>query len=310
MREIFDRYRKAIITGGGAALFILAGLITMLLTGNGNHNNEPSSPKSQSSQASLTSQKQNASRAPSFPETSKPQHIIYAYITGEVKNPGVYKLSDDTRIFQLVDMAGGFTSKADRESLNLAETVNDGVHIHIAAKLQERQAPAIPGMPAGRVAVYTDGVTGAKFQPQSSAGKININTATASQLEALPGIGPAISQRIVDYRNTHGKFSRPEDLVNVRGIGQSKLAQILPHVTVSSSGTRVIQPSSSAGKIDINRAPQSELERLKGVGPATAKRIIDYRNKNGNFASLEDLLNVRGISRVKLEGMKDQIIIH
>lgn len=309
MHEIFDRYRKAIITGGGVIVFILAGLLTMLLTGNQTPYNVPSSTKSQSSQASLQSQNQNSDSIPSSPKTPQPQRIIYAYITGEVKSPGVYKLSDDTRIFQLIDMAGGFTQKADRESLNLAETINNGTHIHIGAKLQGGDPPTIPGLPAGKAAVYTDGITAAKIHPQSSAGKININTANTSQLEALPGVGPAIAKRIIDYRNTHGNFARPEDLVNVRGIGQSKLSKILPHITASSSGTRVAQHQSSAGKININTANTSQLETLPGVGPAIAKRIIDYRNTHGNFASLDDLVNVRGISQAKLEGMKNQIVI-
>ena len=294
MREIFERYQKAIITGGGVIIFIIAGLLTMLFTDSGNLPSE-TKPHSQSQPAEV--------------QTPQPSKTLYVYITGEIREPGVYKLSDDARIFQLVEMAGGFTSKADTESLNLAETLADGVHVHIGAKLQEQQeeAPRIPGMPASRASVQSG------IQPRSQ-GLININSATASELESLPGIGPAIAQRIIEYRNTHGNFSRPEDLINVRGIGQSKLAQVLPKITASNSGSRVAQPKSSAKQaasslIDINRASAKELERLPGIGPATAKKIIEYRQSHGAFTKPEDLTNIRGISWSKLEKMKSLIVI-
>ena len=292
MREIFERYQKAIITGGGVLIFLVAGLLTMLFTDSGiSPETKPvpqSQPKSQTAEV----------------QTPQPPKVLIVYITGEIRKPGVYKLSDDARIFQLIEMAGGFTSKADTESLNLAETLADGVHVHIGAKLQEQQeeAPRIPGMPASRASVQSGIQT-------RSPGLININTAAASELESLPGIGPALAQRIIEYRNTHGNFSRPEDLINVRGIGQSKLAQVLPKITASNSGSRVAQPKSSAGLIDINRANAKELERLPGIGPATAKKIIEYRQSHGAFTKPEDLTNIRGISWSKLEKMKSLIVI-
>lgn len=302
MQEIFSRYRKAIITGGGVLLFLLAGLITMIFTDSGSEL-QPSE-KFQASTSNQPSQNQPADPVPIPPETTQPSRTLYVYITGEIKNPGVYKLSDDARIFQLVDMAGGFTAKADRESLNLAENLSDGSHVHIGAKSQQsQQSPLIPGMPASTP--RNSAVTHA----QSQSGRININTAAPAELESLPGIGPAIAQRIIDYRNTHGNFSRPEDLINVRGIGQAKLAQVLPHITAMNTGSRVTQQSSSAGLIDINRASQKELERLPGVGPVTAKRIIEYRQTHGKFTKAEDLTNIRGISRAKLENIRGLISI-
>ena len=223
MREIFDRYRKAIITGGGVLVFILAGLVTMLISQNETPNSKPSSPKTQASAASLPSQKQTAITPPPSQETAMTSRIVYAYITGEVMKPGVYKLSDDARIFQLVDMAGGFTPNADRESLNLAEVIADGAHIHIGAQSQATrgQSPTISGMPARNTPIV---------QPSSSL--VNINTATASQLESLPGVGKVTAQRIIDYRNTHGNFDSPEDLVNVRGISWAKLEAMKDMITV------------------------------------------------------------------------------
>lgn len=312
MQGIFDRYRKAIITAGGVAVFLLAGLITMLFTDSGN---QPAPTKTQSSESNRPSQNHNINSEPTFPEKTQPSRIVYVYITGEIRNPGVYKLSEDARIFQLVEMAGGFTSKADSESLNLAENVSDGTHIHIGAKTSP-ESPFIPGMPANaRSGIQPRNASTNTPSSYANSGLVNINTASESELESIPGIGPVLAQRIIDYRNANGNFARPEDLINVKGIGKAKLAQVLPHVTAMntgtsySTGTRITQPQSSAGLIDINRASQKELEALTGVGPATAKRIIDYRKTHGRFTRPEDLLNIRGIGSAKLEKMRHQITI-
>ena len=306
MSELFARYRKAVITAAGVIVFIVAGMITKLLTDSGNE--QPTqNQESRNESANQNRQPQNESASQ---ESSQPPKILYVYITGEISKPGVYKLSEDARIFQLVEMAGGFTPKADTVSINLAENVADGSNIHIGRK-DSLQSPTIPGMPAN-VRANTP-VT--YSQPQSQTGHVNINTANASELEKLPGVGAVTAQRIIEYRNQHGNFSRPEDLINVKGIGKSKLAQILPHVTAMnaggsySAGTRVIQPQSTLGQIDINRADQKQLEGLTGVGAVTAKRIIEYRNQHGRFTKPEDLLKVRGIGAAKLNNMRHQILI-
>ena len=324
MQELFAKYRKAIITSAGVIVFLIAGMVTMIFTDSGN---EASTQNHNLRNETANQNSQSQNKIPV--EESKPQNqnassrTAYVYITGEIAKPGVYKLSEDSRIFQLVEMAGGFTSKAETEFLNLAENIVDGSHIHVGAKASP-QSPLIPGMPANARAniqpQYTNmpGISAATY-PQSSSGRVNVNTANSSELESIPGIGPAIAQRIIDYRNQHGNFARPEDLINVRGIGKSKLSQILPHVTAMntggnySAGTRVTHPqsqsSSSSGLIDINRASQKELERLPGVGPATAKRIIDYRNQHGRFTKPEDLMNIRGIGAAKLNNMRSQIVV-
>ena len=317
MGELFAKYRKAVITAVGVIVFIIAGMVTMILTDSGNEQpTRNQSPKIESANQNRQSRNQIADSEPGVPEPSQPQKIAYVYITGEISKPGVYKLSQDARIFQLIEMAGGFTSKADTVLLNLAENIVDGSHIHIGAK-NLQQSPAIPGMPANARANIQphSAATPITYSQQPQSGRVNVNTASASELESLPGIGPSIAKRIIDYRSQHGNFSRPEDLINVRGIGKAKLAQILPHVTAIntggsySAGTRVTQPQSASGLIDINRATQKELERLTGVGPATAKRIIEYRNQHGRFTKPEDLLNIRGIGSAKLSGMRDQILI-
>lgn len=312
MQTMFDRYRKAIITGGGVLIFLFAGIITMLFLPSEKH--EADSRNSFQNSQPQTQIQQQPSQNP-----SQPPKIWYAYITGEVMRPGVYKLSEDARIFQLVDAAGGFTINADTTSINLAEPLADGVQVHVTAKeplyLQSQRQATIPGIPARQ-----NTTTRTNIQPsrQTQSGLIDINHATASELTSIPGIGPAIAQRIIEYRNANGNFTRPDDLINVRGIGKAKLAQILPHVTAMNTGGVMragIQPSTrqastnSGGLIDINRATAKELESIKGVGPAIAKRIVDYRNSHGKISRPEDLLNVRGIGSAKLEQIKGQIVI-
>lgn len=318
MQTIFDRYRKAIITGGGVLIFLFAGIITMLFLPSEKH--EADSRNSFQNSQPQTQIQQQPSQNP-----SQPPKIWYAYITGEVMHPGVYKLSEDSRIFQLVDAAGGFTINADTTSINLAEPLADGVQVHVTAKeplyLQSQQQATIPGIPARQnTSTRTNIQTSRQVQTsrQTQSGLIDINHATASELTAIPGIGPAIAQRIIEYRNANGNFTRPDDLINVRGIGKAKLAQILPYVTAMNMGGTMragIQPSTrqastnSGGLIDINRATAKELESIKGVGPAIAKRIVDYRNAHGKFSRPEDLLGVRGIGSAKLEQIRGQIVI-
>ena len=228
MLEIFDRYRKAVITGGGVLLFLLAGLLTMLLTSS---RNEPAVSQKENREVKSESLSVNEQ------ETKQPEKFLYVYVTGEVKNPGVYKLSEDARIFQLIESAGGFTSKADREALNLAEFLIDGVHIHVAAKITQAQ-PKIPGLSARsepvQVVHYVQTVTQQKSTATDRKGKImvDINHADAAELEKLTGVGPAIAKRIIEYRNKNGRFTKPEDLINVRGIGQKTLEKMRDQIVI------------------------------------------------------------------------------
>ena len=209
MQSFFDRYHKAIITGSGVLIFIAAGLMTMFLT---------------ESKHEVPKENHEVKTEITVTESSQPEKLCYVYITGEVQKPGVYKLSEDARIFKLVDMAGGFTQKADKESLNLADNVTDGTHIHVSAKISpSRSNPTIPGLPAQHVIVQS-------HQTQST--KIDINRADAQELERLKGVGPAIAKRIIEYRQKHGRFMKPEDIMNVRGIGQKTFEKIKDNILI------------------------------------------------------------------------------
>ena len=151
----------------------------------------------------------------------------------------------------------------------------------------------------------------------SSSGLININTATASQLTALNGIGEIKAAAIVEYRRQHGNFSSVDDLLNVRGISEKILEGLrdqvtvgAPSVTAASAGTtHEITQDYSSGLININTATASQLTALNGIGESRAAAIVEYREQHGDFGSVDDLLNVPGIGEKILEGLRDQVTV-
>jgi competence protein ComEA len=148
-------------------------------------------------------------------------------VVGAVRSPGVVRVAAGARVVDAIAAAGGATADADLARLNLAAPVADGARIAVPHAGQ----PALPVDPSavsgsgGGSAGDTGSATGAP------AGPVNINTATATELDALPGIGPATAQAIVADRDQHGPFASVDDLARVRGIGPAKLAQLRPLVT-------------------------------------------------------------------------------
>ncbi|NLB82778.1 MAG: ComEA family DNA-binding protein [Synergistaceae bacterium] len=148
------------------------------------------------------------------------------YITGEVSAPGVYTLSSDVRIVDLVDAAGGLTPKADPVRINLAAPLSDGMHIHVPAMgSTESFAPSLslPQSPSSSFSAPAEG---------ASSGPVNVNSATLQELERLPGVGPATARAILEYRTSRGYFSSVEDLLRVKGIGPKKLEGMRRAVTL------------------------------------------------------------------------------
>ncbi|MEY4656701.1 MAG: hypothetical protein RL073_928 [Actinomycetota bacterium] len=140
---------------------------------------------------------------------------IVVHVAGEVKNPGVYTLPNGARMIDAVLAAGGATARADLEVVNLATPLMDSSQIYVPAKgAADRPVFARP----------QPGVNGVQSTPSSpdSGGVVNINRASVTELDALPGVGPSTAQAIVDYRTTNGPFGSPEDLLNVKGIGPAK----------------------------------------------------------------------------------------
>lgn len=156
------------------------------------------------------------------PETVEASHII-VHVSGEVNAPGVVRLESPARVIDAVDEAGGPTSEAELGLINLAQPIEDGTHIHVPVQGD--------GTPSA-------GVVSGGDQLEDSAGGsfahgININTATQTELETIPGVGPVTAQAIIAWREGNGSFSSVDQLIDVNGIGPKTLEQLRDHVRVS-----------------------------------------------------------------------------
>lgn len=153
------------------------------------------------------------------------EEIIIVHITGEVKNWGVIELEENSRIIDAVNKAGGFTDNADVDKVNLAYVLTDGVKIYIPSK-DENIETNIDGH-----AYITEESGDTVILEESEMKKsektlVNINNATQTELETLPGIGPSIALKIITYRQENGNFTSIDDIKNVSGIGDSKFNSI------------------------------------------------------------------------------------
>ncbi len=144
---------------------------------------------------------------------------LVIHITGAICNEGIYELEENSRIADAVKMAGGLKEDADLKQINLAYLLEDGMKINIPSKNDKIQENII----SEENYVTKDNSNLSKNKKDT---KVNINTATQTELETLPGIGPSIALKIVNYRKEKGKFIKIEDIKNVSGIGDSKFNKI------------------------------------------------------------------------------------
>jgi len=147
--------------------------------------------------------------------------LIQVHVAGAVRHPGVYALPGDSRLLQAVEAAGGLTEEADPDRANLAERLADGQQIYIAGRGTAAPPPPTALVQPARAA----GVS-------AVGGALNINTASAAELEALPGIGATLAGRIIAYRNEHGPFAEPSQIMDVEGIGQGLYERVRELITV------------------------------------------------------------------------------
>lgn len=145
-------------------------------------------------------------------EMSVKESEIVVYVAGAVNHPGVVRLAEGARAKDAVDACGGFLPTADTNGVNLAQKLKDGMQVTVPEKA--------PVAAEGRAAQGAPTASGAARSLPD--GMVNINTADEKELDKLPGIGPAMAKRIIEYRTENGAFQSPEEIKRVKGIGDAK----------------------------------------------------------------------------------------
>ena len=193
---------------GAAAvgLLVAAGLVVLLLRPPGGSAAEVTLPRA-------------GTAADPAPTTTTAPPAVVVHAAGAVQAPGVYRLDPGSRAADLVAAAGGATPDADLQRLNLAAPVADGERVYVP-RVGEVAPPPVAGAGGGTAS------------GEGGDAPVDLNTATAEELEELPGVGPAIAAAIVDERERRGRFATVDDLLDVRGIGEARLEQLRDLVTV------------------------------------------------------------------------------
>lgn len=201
-----------------------------------------------------------------------PDGPVYVHVTGQVLKPGLYRMVAGARVMDAITMAGGASPQADLDALNLATPLHDGQKLTVPALGQaspppqqdyvvDSPAPVPPAQTASPTTLPSEQTSGV-IDPQPTTaptltaddipaprnsshsgkfrnpgdGMVDINTGGASELEKLPGVGPATAKKIIEYRAEHEGFKTVEELMEVKGIGPAKLRKMKPFVTVNARG--------------------------------------------------------------------------
>ena len=207
---------KAVVV---AILVVIAAASGLAMASFGGHSSDLSFERSDEASASDVHGTGDASPDDADESTVKSSSVaeVYVDVDGAVVKPGVYRLKDGARVSQAIDAAGGLTAEADVTGLNRASKITDGQKIYV---------PTVGEQQAAAVSDGTDSGTATAPGAGSSSGLVNINTASAAELQTLSGIGPSMAQSIIDERTQNGAFTSVDDLMRVSGIGEKKLAKI------------------------------------------------------------------------------------
>ncbi len=207
----------------------------------------------------LITQKSVPATSPQMPASvaqEDPPEEFVVHVAGAVKRPGVYHLHGKARNDDAVKAAGGASPSANLDAINLAARVEDGEQLYIPTKQEQSSggaaSEAVPAVAVKRLALQTGAKVGSKVESSvakkfkkgasggkaakltdPSQGKVNLNTAGIEELERLPGIGPAMAERVIEWRKENGGFKNAEDLMQVSGIGEKKFAKIQPFLLVT-----------------------------------------------------------------------------
>lgn len=219
-----NRKKKNLVTGLVVVLFFLLAGIGYVLWSNGVfykqekqreltgvlNRLETVTPKAQSSETAVSS------------DIEKQAEELVVYVCGAVNEPGIYSLAEDSRLYEAIALAGGFSAEADPAYHNLARPIADGERIYILS-VEEAEALEVAQQVAGEEGTVTNA---------SGTGLINLNTATAELLMELPGIGESKAAAILAYRSKIGSFTSVEEILNVSGIGEAMFEKIKDKITL------------------------------------------------------------------------------
>lgn len=205
---------------------LLAGcIITSLISTNDEAKTLPVSSLPQSAQGAVTSK-------------AAQTKTVRVQVSGAVLEPGIYDLPANCRVEEAIATAGGLTENADSERVNLVRKVRDGMQIRVPVqkaaqtnRTQRKNAQAKSGLGESASKKYGSAKAGSGKKNNNQMPRVRINSASARELQQLPGIGPALAQRIVQTRS-RGRFSSADDLLRVPGIGKAKLAKLRDYVEV------------------------------------------------------------------------------
>lgn len=199
--------------------------------------------------ASLRQEEVLASESEETPAQTKhtSDGFLYVHVCGAVETPGVYKLSAESRVYEAVQAAGGFTREADQNYVNQAQILTDGVKLVIPTREEAAAADAEAkkgGEPdegedvrdkdgtALRIGIVGDDGAAGKDAAKRADEKININTASQKELCNIPGVGETRAAAIISYRESHGGFIKPEDIMKVNGIKEGMYEKIKDSISV------------------------------------------------------------------------------
>lgn len=203
--------KRELILGGSAAVFLVLLAISYFHPFSGKNDSNTMAWNDVSTKPVTSPVKKEQTN-----QSAKPKMIMID-VKGAVKTPGVYQMKDGDRVLNAIQQAGGFLKNADRLQINLAKRLQDEMVVYVPKKGEKVQQ-----IPPGT----------ARIQGSSkSGGKIAINTASETDLEKLPGVGPATAEAIIHYRKQHGPFKKADDLLNVPGIGEKSMQDIQDQIT-------------------------------------------------------------------------------
>lgn len=215
------KYKKLIFI----AVLLTGCIITSLISTNDKEKTLPGSSLLQSAQSAVTF------------KTAQVKKTVRVQVSGAVLEPGIYDVPASCRVEEAIAAAGGLTENADSERVNLVRKVRDGMQIRVPVKkaartsrTQRKSAQAKSGLGESASKKYGSAKAGSG-RNSSMMQRVRINSASAGELQQLPGVGPALAQRIVETRSG-GRFNSADDLLRVPGIGKAKLAKLRDYVEV------------------------------------------------------------------------------